>query len=62
MIKCPADFRRPFRAIAARDSLTQAKALYVFSVVCGPKGHESIAQGLPWVIPPTELALKGLGA
>jgi len=35
------------------------QAWYVFSVVCGPKGHESIAQSLPWVIPPNRISPEG---
>ena len=38
------DFRHAYRAMVGRD-LTQAKARYVFSMVCGQKGHESIALG-----------------
>jgi hypothetical protein len=40
-----------------QGSIGFSPGLYVFSVVCGPQGHESIAQGSPWVIPPTKLAL-----
>jgi hypothetical protein len=41
------------------DKVTQAKAWFVVSVVCGPKGHESIAQGLPWVIHPNRISPEG---
>jgi hypothetical protein len=37
-----------------------AKHEYLLSVaVCGPKGQDNLAQGLPWVTSPTEGALKG---
>ena len=37
----------------------QAKTWSEFSVVYGPKGHESIAQGSPWVISPHRIGPEG---
>jgi hypothetical protein len=38
-------FAGPYRAEHVL-MFTQAEAWYVLSVVCGPKAHESIAQGI----------------
>jgi hypothetical protein len=47
-------------SVARSGQETIAQGLYVYSVdLCGPKGHDNLAQGLPWVKFPTELALKG---
>jgi len=46
--------------LSQRDKLIVARHEHVFSVnPCGPKGHDNLAQGLPWVKFPTEKALNG---
>ena len=43
----PKEFGR-FHSVARSGQESIAEGLYVFSVVlCGPKGQESVAQGLP---------------
>jgi hypothetical protein len=46
--------------VVGRRISAQGFNRYLFSVaVFGPKGHDNIAQGLPWVKFPNRMGLKG---
>jgi hypothetical protein len=41
-------------------SASLPRHLYLFSeAVCGPKGQDNLAQGLPWVISPNRMGPEG---